>query len=130
MPSIRSGLGAATAFVCAVVAFGLGVSGQQPSGIAGETMVGVQDLAWSRDGRTLFFSAMRVKRDYSDYAPDKWSVWRYDAATRRLALFAADENTGSSLYSRIGTTHMSTPCLRDTTGSNAARCQAPRAGPR
>jgi hypothetical protein len=28
-----------------------------------------------------------------------------------------DENTGSSLYSRIGTTHMSTLCLRISAGS-------------
>jgi hypothetical protein len=31
----------------------------------------VQDLAWSPDGRTLFFSAIRVKPDWSDYAPTK-----------------------------------------------------------
>jgi Tol biopolymer transport system component len=42
------------------------------------TMVSVQDVSWSADGRHLFFSAMRVKRDYSDYEPDKWAVYRFD----------------------------------------------------
>lgn len=89
MLSIRIGFRTATALVLVAAALGTGVNGQQPSGVAGDTMVGVQDLAWSSDGRTLFFSAMRVKRDYSDYTPDKWSVWRYDLATQHLALFAA-----------------------------------------
>jgi Tol biopolymer transport system component len=50
-------------------------------------MVGVQDLAWSADGNTLYFSAMRVKPDYSDYRPDKWAVYAYRIAggtVRRL----------------------------------------------
>jgi Tol biopolymer transport system component len=57
------------------------------------TMVGVQDLAWSADGQKLFFSAMRVKRDYSDYTPDKWSVYRYDVATGEVARVAASSFT-------------------------------------
>jgi TolB protein len=52
------------------------------------TMVAVQDLAWSADGRALFFSAMRVKPDYSDYTPDKWAVYRYDLRAKRLTTFA------------------------------------------
>ena len=52
------------------------------------TMVAVQDLAWSPDGRVLFFSAMRVKRDYSDYTPDKWAVYKYDFGAKRLTIFA------------------------------------------
>lgn len=51
-------------------------------------MVGVQDLAWSADGQKLFFSAMRVKPDYSDYTPAKWAVYRYDLATGRVTLVA------------------------------------------
>ena len=31
-----------------------------------------------------------------------------------------DENTGSSLYSRIGTTHRSMPCLRISAGRNVS----------
>jgi len=57
---------------------------QAPSG----TMVGVQDLAWSHDGRTVYFSAMRVKRDYSDYSPAKWAVYRYDLADGTTRLFS------------------------------------------
>ncbi len=52
------------------------------------TIVGVQDLSWSADGRSLFFSAMRVKSDYSDYKPEKWSVYRYDVPEKRLRRFA------------------------------------------
>jgi len=52
------------------------------------TMVAVQDVAWSLSGQRLFFSAMRVKPDYSDYSPDKWAVYVYDhsaSATRLVA---------------------------------------------
>lgn len=55
----------------------------------GSDMVGVQDLAWSADGQSLYFSAMRVKRDYSDYTPDKWAVYRYDLSSGRVTLIAA-----------------------------------------
>jgi TolB protein len=51
-------------------------------------MVAVQDLAWSSDGQALFFSAMRVKRDYSDYTPDKWAVYKYDLGGKGLMMFA------------------------------------------
>ncbi len=50
------------------------------------TMVGVQDLAWGAHGRSLFFSAMRVRRDYSDYRPDKWAVYRYDLERGRVTM--------------------------------------------
>lgn len=53
------------------------------------SMVGVQDLAWSADGQKLFFSAMRVKRDYSDYSPDKWAVYRYDVGSGRVTRIAS-----------------------------------------
>ena len=56
-------------------------SSDQP---APATMVTVQDLSWSADGQKLFFSAMRVKRDYSDYTPDKWAVYRYDFPAKQL----------------------------------------------
>jgi hypothetical protein len=46
--------------------------------------VAVQDVAWSADGRKLCFSAMRVKRDYSDYTPEKWAVYRYDLSTQQV----------------------------------------------
>jgi TolB protein len=53
-------------------------------------MVGVQDLAWSADGQRVFFSAMRVKPDYSDYAPTKWAVYSYDLPTRTVTLVAPE----------------------------------------
>jgi TolB protein len=56
---------------------------------AAPTMVGVQDVSWSADGSKLFFSAMRVKPDYSDYSPDKWAVYRYDLRARTLTRVAA-----------------------------------------
>lgn len=52
------------------------------------SMVGVQDVAWSADGRSVLFSAMRVKADYSDYQPDKWGVYRYELATGEVRLVA------------------------------------------
>ena len=50
------------------------------------TMVAVQDLAWSADGKRIFFSAMRIKPDFSDYSPAKWSVYRYDVERGELKL--------------------------------------------
>ncbi|HEX9563858.1 MAG TPA: hypothetical protein VF981_07795 [Gemmatimonadaceae bacterium] len=75
--------------VCASALFGVclvsaPVEGQgQP-----RMMVVVQDLSWSRDGGKLFFSAMRVRSDYSDYVPGKWSVYSYEpgsGAVERIA---------------------------------------------
>jgi len=60
-----------------------------PAQDPGRTMVGVQDLSWSADGRRLYFSAMRVKPDFSDYAPDKWAVYAYDLESNNVSLIAA-----------------------------------------
>jgi len=89
MKGHRGALPALVAIV--VVSIGALVAQQLPPGAAPATptMVGVQDLAWSADGEAVFFSAMRVKRDYSDYTPDKWAVYRYDVSASRLALFSA-----------------------------------------
>ena len=38
----------------------------------------IQDLCWSPDGRYIYFSAMKVAPDYSDYSPDLWTVYRFD----------------------------------------------------
>jgi TolB protein len=65
--------------------------------------VTVQDLSWSSDGGSLFFSAMRTKLDYSDYKPERWSVYRYDFATKQVrrfldrALWVAAEPGGQRL---------------------------------
>ena len=71
------------------MAAALGSARPALSQVGGPTMVGVQDLAWSADGQKLFFSAMRVKRDYSDYTPDKWAVYRYAVGTGAVARIAA-----------------------------------------
>jgi Tol biopolymer transport system component len=57
------------------------------------SMVQVQDVSWSPDGRKLYFSAMRVKPDYSDYRPEKWDVYQYVLATGRLTPIAATSFT-------------------------------------
>ncbi len=59
--------------------------GQAPARV----MVGVQDVAWSADGRRLYFSAMRVKSDFSDDAPTKWSVYAYEIGAPTVTLVAA-----------------------------------------
>lgn len=43
-----------------------------------EMMNVIQDLSWSPEGKYIYFSMMKVKKDYSDFKPDKWSVYRYD----------------------------------------------------
>ncbi len=78
LPSIRA------AIVSAAVLLAPSARGQP----ALATMVGVQDLAWSHDGRSLYFAAMRVKRDYSDYRPEKWAIYRYDFTTGAVTRFA------------------------------------------
>ncbi|MFQ5627147.1 MAG: DPP IV N-terminal domain-containing protein [bacterium] len=56
----------------------------QPAGTAVQTgkKTVVQDLCWSPDGRYVYFSAMKVKPDFSDYSPELWTVYRFDANTR------------------------------------------------
>jgi TolB protein len=83
----------------------LAFSGAPPGSeaAAAETRAMAQDLAWSPDGGQIYFSAMRVKPDYSDYAPSKWAVYRYDLASRELrrvvpsALFVAVDPAGQRL---------------------------------
>ena len=63
-----------------------------PGSLAGQaaerTMVMVQEVAWSADGRTLFFSAMRVKPDFSDYRPEKWAVYAHALSSDTVRLVA------------------------------------------
>lgn len=51
--------------------------------VAVEKKIVIQDLCWSPDNRTLFFSAMKVKPDFSDYSPQLWTVYRFDSQTTR-----------------------------------------------
>ena len=39
----------------------------------------IQDLCWSPNGRYIYFSAMKVKPDFSDYSPELWTVYRFDS---------------------------------------------------
>lgn len=43
-----------------------------------ERMNFIQDFCWSPDGRSIYFSAIDVKRDFSDFKREKWGVYRYD----------------------------------------------------
>jgi Tol biopolymer transport system component len=74
---------------CLAVLASLPARGQE----AATGMVVAQDVSWSGDGRLLFFSAMRVKRDYSDYTPDKWAVYRFDLATSTVTRIATSAFT-------------------------------------
>jgi hypothetical protein len=38
----------------------------------------IQDLCWSPDNRYIYFSAMKVNPDFSDYSPQLWCVYRFD----------------------------------------------------
>lgn len=44
----------------------------------------IQDLAWSPDGRSLYFSAIRVKKDFSDFRAERWSVYRYHLKSKKV----------------------------------------------
>lgn len=48
----------------------------------------IQDLCWSPTGRYIYFSAMRVKPDFSDYSPELWTVYRFDTGNRSTAIIA------------------------------------------
>lgn len=46
----------------------------------------IQDLCWSADGRTIYFSAIKVKPDFSDFSPDRWATFRYDLDSKETSL--------------------------------------------
>ncbi|MBL0358297.1 MAG: PD40 domain-containing protein [Chitinophagaceae bacterium] len=41
-------------------------------------MAGIQDLCWSPDGQTIYFSGLWHNPDYSDFKPENWSIYKYD----------------------------------------------------
>jgi TolB protein len=47
-----------------------------------EKMNFIQDICWSPDGQTIYFSAARVRKDFSDFKPDKFAVYRFDLKSR------------------------------------------------
>jgi TolB protein len=63
----------------------------------------IQDLAWAHDNQSIYFSAMKVKKDYSDYKPELWTVYRYDFRSGRLqtilhsAIYVSISPDGSKL---------------------------------
>ena len=48
----------------------------------------IQDLCWSPDDHFIYFSAMKVKADYSDYRPELWTVYRYDLINKQVKVIA------------------------------------------
>ena len=43
-----------------------------------DLVAGIQDVCWSPDSKSIYFSGMWHKKDYSDYHPGKWSIYKYD----------------------------------------------------
>ncbi len=66
------------------VIFAFSVYSQTSATGTDEMMNFVQDICWSPDGTMIYFSAMRVKKDFSDFKPDKWGVYRYDLKSKKL----------------------------------------------
>ena len=53
-----------------------------------DTLVaGIQDLCWSPDGKAIYFSGLWHKPDYSDFKPEKWSIYKYDFTDRTTVRF-------------------------------------------
>ena len=44
----------------------------------------IQDLCWSPDNIYVYFSAMKVKPDFSDYSPQLWTVYRFDTNKKNI----------------------------------------------
>lgn len=43
-----------------------------------------QSVAWSPDGKSIAFTAIKVKSDWSDYSADKWKLYTYDFEEKKL----------------------------------------------
>lgn len=62
-----------------------------------ETLVaGYQDISWLPDGSKLYFSAMWHRRNYSDYRPEKWSIYQFDFASKSTSRFVDSALTVSA----------------------------------
>lgn len=61
----------------------LGASAQQDSLVAG-----IQDIAWSPDGQDIFCSVQWHKKDWSDFAPEKWKVHRFHVHSKTDSVVA------------------------------------------
>ena len=75
-----------------------------------------EDITPSAVDRLIYFIAPAIAQDMADLI-----TFLVSARANYISGAVIDENTGSSLYSRIGTTHMSMPCLRSSAGRNVSR---------
>jgi Tol biopolymer transport system component len=41
----------------------------------------IQDICWSPNSKSIYFSGMWHKPDYSDYSPENWNVYRHDLSS-------------------------------------------------
>lgn len=43
-----------------------------------------QEFGWHPDGKSIFFSSIKVKPDWSDFSLDKWGLYMFELDTRKL----------------------------------------------
>ncbi|MDH3530428.1 MAG: DUF5050 domain-containing protein [Acidobacteriota bacterium] len=55
--------------------------------------IAFQSIAWTPDGKSIVFTAIQVKPDWSDYSADKWGLFDYDLDKKKLS-----KVTSSVLY--------------------------------
>lgn len=62
-------------FLLFFASFGFGQRGNTSND---SLIPGIQDLCWSPDGQTIYFSGLWHKPDYSDFKPENWNIYKYD----------------------------------------------------
>ncbi|MEP7196523.1 MAG: DPP IV N-terminal domain-containing protein [Saprospiraceae bacterium] len=68
-----------------LVAFG---QSEERQALKADSLVaGIQDLCWSPDGKAIYFSGIWHKKDYSDFKPEKWSIYKYDFINKSTTKF-------------------------------------------
>jgi TolB protein len=67
-----------------LIASAMSTFSQAPVQTTDEMISFVQDFCWSPNGRSIYFSAMNVKEDFSDFKPEKWGIYRYDFSTKTV----------------------------------------------
>lgn len=98
-----------------------------------DSMNFVQDLCWSPDGKAIYFSAMRVKKDFSDFKPEKWSIYRYnfeDKSTVKVmdsAYYLSVSPTGKQIVAGKLVDGNRDLYLSDSDGKNAKRITTDKA---
>ncbi len=61
------------------VLVGLTINGQEK-----EYKITYQSISWSPDSKQIFFTAIKVRPDWSDYDPNKWGLYIFDLETKSL----------------------------------------------